>query len=78
MENNIGIAITDHNDGPTIKVTKEAIEVNDLILTSKQSLGKYYIPIEWIENYIDFQDSEEVRVLTVMLHTWKLCQEEDK
>lgn len=34
------------------------------------------IPIEFIEEYISYQDAEEQRVLRMMWHAWELREEE--
>ena len=36
------------------------------------------IPIEFIEEYISYQDTEEQRVLRMMWHAWELVEKENE
>lgn len=36
------------------------------------------IPIEFIEEYIEYQDTEEQKVLRMMWHAWELVEKENE
>lgn len=57
MNENIEVAITDGGK-PSIKVTRDRIECNDVVIMSKQSLDKYYIPVQWLEDKITEKKSK--------------------
>lgn len=72
---------------PEIKLVKRYPHIKDEDVTSIFQEGytkgfengrKDAIPIEFIEEYIEYQDTEEKKVLRMMWHAWELWEKENE
>lgn len=63
----------------TRKVLKAVhLNLDNLAEEAGYILKEKAIPIEFIEEYISYQDTEEQRVLRMMWHAWELWENENE